>query len=100
MVQRRGEGRALKHDLQTLAPQGPRQTLWEEERAISRSAAYRGRTGWGAHPQWRPITSNTKVLWWLQEKDGIYSLHVPVARTKTTPSTPRFPGLWEMCLCC
>lgn len=24
---------------------------------------------WGSYPQCRPITSNTNVLWWLQERD-------------------------------
>lgn len=70
-------------------------TLGEEERAISRNTGVR----MGFLPTVAAHHFQHKRPLVAAREDEVYSLHVPVAGTKT-PSTPRLLGLWEMRLCC
>ena len=57
---------------------------------------------WGqSYPQCRPITSNTKVLWWLQERHRAHTVHMflwPDLRA-ATHSAAQEP-IFSVCLCC
>lgn len=55
---------------------------------------------WGSYPQCRPITSNTNVLWWLQERDKrLTQSSCPCGQDQAATHIQAMKAPWEMHLC-
>ena len=82
-------------------PRGAPRVPGEEERATACTRNKRVKMVGQSYPQCRPITSNTKVLWWLQERHRAHTVQMflwPDLRA-TTHIVAQEPIL-NVCLCC
>ena len=54
-----------------------------------------------SYPQCRPITSNTKVLWWLQERHRAYTVQMFLWPDLQDPTHIKAQEpIYSVCLCC